>query len=177
MWTHMYERLCVIIDHWSAVNRKTQHLCRVSLLPCNKLTLHLKYKPYVQVLSCSNRGRGLWCPFHWPQCPSQKITVWPWTYLVPFLELPICAVLKGKSRTDLCNLISEERVKIFEQNSENLMKISWKISKLWHFKKHFLDQSIWKICKWVSWCHRLTIFHSFCTYRNDKNFIFQLWEC
>ena len=42
------------------------------------------------------------------------------------------------------NLISEERVQKFEQNSENLMKIGWKIRKLWHFelsqifKKHFL---------------------------------------
>ena len=42
------------------------------------------------------------------------------------------------------NLISEERVKIFKHNSENLMKIGWKIRKLWHFevshiiKKHFL---------------------------------------
>ena len=43
------------------------------------------------------------------------------------------------------NLISEERVKKkIEQNSENLMKIGWKIRKLWHFevsqifKKHFL---------------------------------------
>ena len=33
--------------------------------------------------------------------------------------------LKGNSKTDLLisNLISEERVNIFEQNSENLMKI------------------------------------------------------
>ena len=42
------------------------------------------------------------------------------------------------------NLISEERVKFFKHNSENLMKIGWKIRKLWHFevsrifKKHFL---------------------------------------
>ena len=42
------------------------------------------------------------------------------------------------------NLISEERVKIFKQNSENVMKIGWKIRKLWHFEvsqiftKHFL---------------------------------------
>ena len=32
------------------------------------------------------------------------------------------------------NLISEERVKNFEQNSENLTKIGWKIRKLWHFE-------------------------------------------
>ena len=42
------------------------------------------------------------------------------------------------------NLISEERVKIFKHNSENMMKFGWKIRKLWHFevsqifKKHFL---------------------------------------
>ena len=42
------------------------------------------------------------------------------------------------------NLSSEERVKIFKHNSENLMKIGWKIRKLWHFEvsqiftKHFL---------------------------------------
>ena len=33
------------------------------------------------------------------------------------------------------NLISEERVKFSEQNSENLMKIGWKIRKLWNFFK------------------------------------------
>ena len=42
------------------------------------------------------------------------------------------------------NLLSEERVKFCEQNSKNLMKIGWKIRKLWHFEvsqiftKHFL---------------------------------------
>ena len=43
------------------------------------------------------------------------------------------------------NLISEERVNIFKHNSENLMKIGWKIRKFkWHFEvlqiftKHFL---------------------------------------
>ena len=52
-------------------------------------------------------------------------------------------VLKGEIRNRF-SLISEERVNIFEQNSENLIKISWKIRKLWHFevsqifKKHFL---------------------------------------
>ena len=36
-------------------------------------------------------------------------------------------------------LISEERVNNFEQKSENLMKIGWKIRKLWQiFKKPFL---------------------------------------
>ena len=72
------------------------------------------------------------------------------------------------------NLISEERVKLFKHNSENLMKIGWKIRKLWHFEVFanfqdtFLDQSIW-ICKWVRWwCHRLTISHSFCTQKWQK---------
>ena len=32
------------------------------------------------------------------------------------------------------NLISEERVKNFTHNSENLMKIGWKIRKLWQFE-------------------------------------------
>ena len=42
------------------------------------------------------------------------------------------------------NFILEERVKFSEQNSENLMKIGWKIRKLWNFeisqifKKQFL---------------------------------------
>ena len=50
---------------------------------------------------------------------------------------------KGELRNRF-NLISEERVKFCEQNSENLMKIGWKIRKLWHFEvsqiftKHFL---------------------------------------
>ena len=51
--------------------------------------------------------------------------------------------LKGEIRNTF-NLISKERVKFFEQNSSNLMTISWKIRKLCHFefsqifKKHFL---------------------------------------
>ena len=53
------------------------------------------------------------------------------------------AVIKGELRNRF-NLISEERVKFCEQNSENLIKIGWKIRKLWHFEvsqiftKHFL---------------------------------------
>ena len=43
------------------------------------------------------------------------------------------------------------------------------------FIETFLEQSIW-ICKWVSWwCHRLTIFHVFCS-EKCENPIFQLWE-
>ena len=80
--------------------------------------------------------------------------------------------LKGELRNRF-NLISEERIKFCEQNSENLMKIGWKIRKLWHlsftnFHKTFLDQSKW-ICKWASWwCHRLTNCHIFCTYNFEK---------
>ena len=77
-------------------------------------------------------------------------------------------IIKGEVRS-WSNLISEERVKFSEQNSENLMKIGWKIRKLWNvevsqiFRKHFLTRSVW-ICKWVSWwCHRLTTCHIFCT--------------
>ena len=40
--------------------------------------------------------------------------------------------IKGEVRS-WSNLISEERVKFSEQNSENLMKIGWKIRKLWNF--------------------------------------------
>ena len=52
-------------------------------------------------------------------------------------------MLKGELRNSF-NLISEERVKFCEQNSENLMKIGCKIRQLWHFEisqiftKHFL---------------------------------------
>ena len=52
-------------------------------------------------------------------------------------------MLKGELRNRF-NIISEERVTFSEQNSENLMKIGWKIRKLWHFEvsqiftKHFL---------------------------------------
>ena len=40
------------------------------------------------------------------------------------------------------NLISEERVKIFTHNSENLMKIGWKIRKLWHFEVSQISRNI-----------------------------------
>ena len=51
--------------------------------------------------------------------------------------------IKGELRNRF-NIISEERVQFSEQNSENLMKIGWKIRKLWYFEvwqiftKHFL---------------------------------------
>ena len=53
------------------------------------------------------------------------------------------------------NLISEERVKIFKHNSENLMEIGWKIRKLWHFEvsqiftKHFLTSRYEYANEWV----------------------------
>ena len=53
------------------------------------------------------------------------------------------------------NLILEERVKFCEQNSENLMKIGWKIRKLWHFEvsqiftKHFLTSRYEYANEWV----------------------------
>ena len=53
------------------------------------------------------------------------------------------------------NLISEERVNIFTHNSENLMKIGWKIRKLWHFEvsqiftKHFLTSRYEYANEWV----------------------------
>ena len=50
-------------------------------------------------------------------------------------------VLKGELRNRF-NLISEERVKFCEQNSENLMKIGWKIRKLWHFEVSQFSQNI-----------------------------------
>ena len=53
------------------------------------------------------------------------------------------------------NLISEERVNISKHNSENLMKIGWKIRKLWHFEvsqiftKHFLTSRYEYANEWV----------------------------
>ena len=60
----------------------------------------------------------------------------------PFYNEVSIVKLKGEIRNRF-NLISEERVKKFKQNSENLMNIGWKIRKLWHFEilqifaKHF----------------------------------------
>ena len=63
-------------------------------------------------------------------------------------------MLKGEVRS-WSNLISEERVKFSEQNSENLMKIGWKIRKLWNFevskivRKHFLTSPYEYANEWV----------------------------
>ena len=62
--------------------------------------------------------------------------------------------LKGELHNRL-NLISEERVNFLKHNSENLMKIGWKIRKLWHFEvsqiftKHFLTSRYEYANEWV----------------------------
>ena len=88
-------------------------------------------------------------------------------------------MLKGEVR-NWSNLISEERVKFYEQNSENLMKIGWKIRKLWHsevsqiFKKHFLTSRYEYANEWVDDVIASQFSINF-VHRNDKNFLFQLW--
>ena len=80
------------------------------------------------------------------------------------------------------NLISEDRVKNLEQKSENLIKIGWKIRKLWFFevsqifKKHFLTSRYEYANEWVDDVIASQFSIHF-VHRNDKNFIFQLWEC
>ena len=90
-------------------------------------------------------------------------------------------IIKGEVRS-WSNLISEERVKFSEQNSENLMKIGWKIRKLWHyevsqiFKKHFLTSRYEYANEWVDDVIASQFSIHF-VHRNYKNFIFQLWKC
>ena len=80
------------------------------------------------------------------------------------------------------NLISEERVKIFKHNSDNLMKIGRKIRKLWHFevsqifKKHFLTSQYEYANEWGDDVIASQFSIHF-VHRNDKNIIFQLWKC
>ena len=80
------------------------------------------------------------------------------------------------------NFILEERVKFSEQNSENLMKIGWKIRKLWNFeisqifKKQFLTSRYEYANERVDDVIASQFSIHF-VYRNDKNFIFQLREC
>ena len=63
-------------------------------------------------------------------------------------------IIKGEVRS-WSDLISEERVKFSEQNSENLMKIGWKIRKLWNFevsqifRKHFLTSPYEYANEWL----------------------------
>ena len=52
------------------------------------------------------------------------------------VNLPL--VLKGLKK----NSTTEERVKNFKHNSENLMKIGWKIRKLWHLKFRKFSRNI-----------------------------------
>ena len=80
------------------------------------------------------------------------------------------------------NLNSEERVKLFEQNTENLIKISCKIRKLWLFevsqifKKHFLTSRYEYANEWVDDVIASQFSIHF-VHRNDKHLVFQLWEC
>ena len=75
------------------------------------------------------------------------------------------------------NSISEERVKFFKHNSENLMKIGWKIRMLWHFevsqifKKHFLTSRYEYANEWGDDVITSQFSIHF-VHRNDKNFIF-----
>ena len=88
----------------------------------------------------------------------------------------VLKILKEKVHNSF-NLISEERVNKFKQNSENLKKISWKIRKLWHFevlqifKKHFLTSRYEYANEWVDDVIASQFSIHF-VHRNDKNFIF-----
>ena len=69
------------------------------------------------------------------------------------VEVIVLVLIKGEVQS-WSNLISEERVKFSEQNSENLMKIGWKIRKLWNFevsqiRKHFLTSPYEYANEWV----------------------------
>ena len=81
------------------------------------------------------------------------------------------------------NLILEERVQNFEQNSENLIENQLKnkeVMTLWNFanfQETFLDQSIYEYAnEWVD--DVIASQFSIHLYTEmTKNFIFQLWEC
>ena len=60
-----------------------------------------------------------------------------------FYARSVLMLLKGKIWNRF-NLISEERVTIFEHNRENLMKIIWKIRKLHVYDMHFAVSQIFK---------------------------------
>ena len=76
-------------------------------------------------------------------------------------------------------LLSEERVKEF---SSKTVKTWWKLRKLWHlevsqiFKKHFLTSRYEYANEWVDDVIASQFSIHF-VHRNDKHFIFQLWEC
>ena len=98
---------------------------------------------------------------------------------VKYLFFLFLLSVKGEVRS-WYNLILEERVKFSEQNSENLMKIGWKVRKLWHFevlqifRKHFLTSRYEYANEWVDDVIASQLSINF-VHRNDKNFIFQLW--
>ena len=75
--------------------------------------------------------------------------------------------IKGEVRS-WSNLISEERVKFSEQNSENLMKIGWKIRKLWILKFHKFSGNI-------SWPVRMNMQMSELMMSSPHNFPFILY--
>ena len=85
----------------------------------------------------------------------------------------ILGTIKGEVRS-WSNLISEERVKFSEQNSEYLMKIGWKIRKLWNFevsqifRKHFLTSPYEYANEWVDDVIASQVSHSFCTQKWQK---------
>ena len=105
--------------------------------------------------------------------PSRKVSA-PSRKVTELRVMEIVSFLKRKLHNRF-NLISEERVNGFQTIT---VKTWWKsvahpkeVMTFWsfaNFQETFLDQSIW-ICKWVRWwCHRLTIFHSFCTQKWQK---------
>ena len=87
---------------------------------------------------------------------SDQLQVRPWisSWYIKKTGIASVFLLKGQVRS-WSNLISEDRVNISEQNSENLMKIGWKIRKLWHFevsqifRKHFLTSRYEYANEWV----------------------------
>ena len=101
--------------------------------------------------------------------------------MIDWFKSCISEFIKGEVQSRI-TIISKERVKIFPKdwckNDENRIR-NKEVVTFWNFtffRKTFLDQSLW-IFKWVSWwCHPLTIFYTF-QLQNDKNLIFQLWEC
>ena len=105
----------------------------------------------------------------------------PNVYNFPILLLSLFWCIKEEIQNRF-NIISEGIVKLFEQNSENVMKISWKIRKLWYFdvslifKKHFLTSWYENANEWVDDVIASQFPIPF-VQRNDNNFIFQLWEC
>ena len=122
-----------------------------------------------------NNCRKIWWCFLMISCTF-------WRSTTNFLNsLKLSCGFKGEVRT-WSNLILEERVKFSEQNSENLMKIGWKIRKLWHFevsqifRKHFLTSPYEYANEWVDDVIASQFSIHF-VHRNDKNVIFQPWEC